>query len=90
LSDCIGFSDQNIRFPESYPTSCLLGFVNVTDCLPADVYKEEFPSGESESEFVFICNNFRELVTKLPMSGDHKICKFGSVVWFDWLVCLKL
>ncbi len=81
MSRFVCFLDQNIKFPESYPTSCLVGYVNVSDCLPSDVYEEKYPSGEfekkvSEYGFVFICDNFRELVCKLPMSGEHKICKF--------------
>lgn len=74
------YSNQNIKFPDSYPTSCLLGYVDLTDCLPADIYKAQFPDGESDSEFVFICDNFRELVTKLPMSGQHKLFKLEKSV----------
>jgi hypothetical protein len=32
--------DMNIEFPANYPTSCLLGYVDLTDCLSADFYKK--------------------------------------------------
>lgn len=69
------YSNHNIKFPDSYPTSCLLGYVDITDCVSSDIYRSQFPNGESESEFVFVCNNFRELIAKIPMSGQHKIYK---------------
>lgn len=76
----IYYSNHNLKFPDSYPTSCLLGYVDLKDCMSADIYKEEFPNGESESEFVFICKNFRELFSKIPMSGQHKIFKLDKGV----------
>jgi len=69
------YSDKDIKCPSSYPTSCLLGYVDLVDCLSSDIYKSKFPNGESESEFVFICKNFKELITKIPMSGQHKLFK---------------
>ena len=66
---------MNLKFPNSYPTSCLLGYVNLEDCLSSEAYKAKYPNGESDSEFVFICKNPRESFVKIPMSGQHKICK---------------
>uniref|UniRef100_A0A8C5ALN7 Activating signal cointegrator 1 n=1 Tax=Gadus morhua TaxID=8049 RepID=A0A8C5ALN7_GADMO len=65
------------RFPKDYPTGCLLGCVNVSDCLTQDQLREQFPDTceESASPFVFICTNPQELVVKFPMKGKHKICK---------------
>jgi len=60
-------------FPHHYPASCLLGSVDVTDCLAQEEYRAQFPDGESESPYVLICTNPQELVMKLPMSGDHKV-----------------
>ena len=37
----VSYSNPNIKFPSAYPTSCLLGYIDLTDCLSADVYKEE-------------------------------------------------
>ncbi|KAL3320696.1 Activating signal cointegrator 1 [Cichlidogyrus casuarinus] len=71
-------------FPSSYPTSCILGSVNVIDVLPLTNYLEQFPEGESSCPFVFICDNPRELLFKLPMKGKHKICQFNlkSIILF--------
>ncbi|XP_068169497.1 activating signal cointegrator 1 [Antennarius striatus] len=68
------------RFPEHYPTSCLLGCVNVTDCLSQDQFREQFSDTceESASPFVFICTNPQELLVKFPMKGKHKIWKLES------------
>ncbi|KAG7283778.1 hypothetical protein CRUP_034402 [Coryphaenoides rupestris] len=67
------------RFPKDYPTGCLLGCVNVADCLTQDQLREQFSDTceESSSPFVFICTNPQELVVKFPMKGKHKICKHG-------------
>ncbi|XP_031704086.1 activating signal cointegrator 1 isoform X2 [Anarrhichthys ocellatus] len=68
------------RFPKDYPTGCLLGCVNVTDCLSQEQFREQFPgtSEESASPFVFICTNPQELLVKFPMKGKHKIWKLES------------
>lgn len=68
------------RFPKSYPTGCLLGCINVTDCLPQEQFRQQFPdiSEESASAFVFICSNPQELLVKFPMKGKHKIWKLEN------------
>ncbi|KAM6943557.1 activating signal cointegrator 1 [Xenentodon cancila] len=68
------------RFPKDYPCGCLLGCVNVTDCLPQEQFREQFPDTceESSSPFVFICTNPQELLVKFPMKGKHKIWKLES------------
>lgn len=68
------------RFPKDYPTGCLLGCVNVTDCLSQEQFREQFPDTceESASPFVFICTNPQELLVKFPMKGKHKIWKLES------------
>lgn len=68
------------NFPKDYPTSCLLGCVNVTDCLSQEQFREQFPDicEESASPFVFICTNPQELLVKFPMKGKHKIWKMES------------
>lgn len=51
----------------------------------------QFPDGESNSPYVFICSNPRELLIKPTMTGQHKICRcflsrshwsFFQVVWY--------
>ncbi|XP_008302887.1 activating signal cointegrator 1 [Stegastes partitus] len=68
------------RFPKDYPTGCLLGCVNMTDCLSQEQFRQQFPDTceESASPFVFICTNPQELLVKFPMKGKHKIWKLES------------
>ncbi|MBN3314068.1 TRIP4 protein, partial [Atractosteus spatula] len=66
--------------PREYPTGCLLGCVNMTDCLSQEQYQKQFSDTceESGSPFVFICSNPQELLVKFPMKGKHKIWKLDS------------
>ncbi|XP_013776774.1 activating signal cointegrator 1-like [Limulus polyphemus] len=70
--------DDFIKFPEQYPTGCLLGCVDLTECLPQEQYREQYPDGESGSPYVFICENPQELLVKFPMKGKHKIFQLDS------------
>lgn len=72
--------NEKIRFPESYPTSCLLGCVTVTNVLSQEEYRKIYPNGESESPYVFICENFQTLPMKFPISGKHKIYKLDTKI----------
>ncbi|KAM7532464.1 hypothetical protein Aperf_G00000132814 [Anoplocephala perfoliata] len=65
-------------FPASYPTGVLMGCVNVDDVLPQKEYRLKFPNGESESPYVFICSDPRELVIKLPMRGRQRIYRLDA------------
>lgn len=67
--------DERIIFPEHYPTSCLLGCVSVVDVLPQEEYRKQYPDGESDSPYVFICDNPYVLPIKFPLQGKHKIYK---------------
>ncbi|KAM4749552.1 activating signal cointegrator 1 [Rhinophrynus dorsalis] len=71
---------KDITFPKDYPTGCLLGCVEVEDCVSQEQFKEQYPSlsQESASPFVFICTNPQELLIKFPMKGQHKIWKLDS------------
>ncbi|XP_069621829.1 activating signal cointegrator 1 isoform X1 [Ranitomeya imitator] len=73
---------KDIKFPKDYPTSCLLGCVEVVDCLPHEQFKEQYSSlsQESASPFVFICTNPQELLIKFPIKGQHKIWKLDSKI----------
>jgi hypothetical protein len=70
--------DHPIDFPTEYPTSVLLGCVDVIDCLDRTSYLEQYPNGESDSEYILICENPQELFFKLPMRGQHKIYKMEN------------
>lgn len=47
---------------------------------PQPPVKNQFPDGESESPYVFICENPRELVVRFPLKGKHKIFPLDSDV----------
>ncbi|NXI79601.1 TRIP4 protein, partial [Rhipidura dahli] len=68
---------KDVEFPSDYPSGCLLGCVDMTDCLSQEQFQEQYPdlSQESGSPFVFICTNPQEMVLKFPIKGKHKICK---------------
>uniref|UniRef100_A0A4W3JGV2 Activating signal cointegrator 1 n=1 Tax=Callorhinchus milii TaxID=7868 RepID=A0A4W3JGV2_CALMI len=66
---------KGVLFPKDYPTGCLLGCVDLLDCVSQEQYREQFTDQESGSPFVFICANPQELLVKFPMKGKHKICK---------------
>ncbi|CAH1254531.1 TRIP4 [Branchiostoma lanceolatum] len=66
-------NEPHLQFPKDYPVACLLGCVDVADVLPQEEYREQYPDGESASDFVFICENFQELIIKFPIKGKHKI-----------------
>ncbi|GBM54626.1 Activating signal cointegrator 1 [Araneus ventricosus] len=68
----------NCDFPKTYPHGCLLGCVDLVDCLPQDEYKVQYPDGEIASPYVFICENAKQLSIKFPMKGKHKIFKLDS------------
>ncbi|XP_055869636.1 activating signal cointegrator 1-like isoform X2 [Biomphalaria glabrata] len=74
------YKGHSLRFPTSYPTASLLGCVNVEDCLSQEDYREQYPDGESNSPFVFICSNPQELLVKFPIKGKHKIYKLDQNV----------
>ncbi|PKU33142.1 hypothetical protein llap_16554 [Limosa lapponica baueri] len=67
---------KDVEFPSDYPSGCLLGCVDITDCLSQEQFNEQCPdlSQESGSPFVFICTNPQEMVVKFPIKGKPKIC----------------
>ncbi|KAL5969710.1 Activating signal cointegrator 1 [Taenia solium] len=69
---------RRMDFPTSYPTGVLLGCVNVDDVLPQKEYRLKFPDGESESPYVFVCSDPRELLIKLPMKGRQRIYRLEA------------
>ncbi|NXJ71989.1 TRIP4 protein, partial [Rostratula benghalensis] len=68
---------KDVEFPSDYPSGCLLGCVDIADCLSQEQFNEQCPdlSQESGSPFVFICTNPQEMVVKFPIKGKPKICK---------------
>ncbi|XP_050074585.1 activating signal cointegrator 1 [Anopheles maculipalpis] len=72
------YEDDTIQFPTQYPAGCLLGCVSVKDCLPQEEYRKQHPNGESDSPFVFVCEEPQELPIRFPLKGDHKIYMLDS------------
>ncbi|KAM9515323.1 activating signal cointegrator 1 [Guaruba guarouba] len=73
---------KDVEFPSDYPSGCLLGCVDVTDCLSQEQFNEQYPdlSQESGSPFVFICANPQEMVVKFPIKGKPKIWKLDAKI----------
>uniref|UniRef100_A0A8B9UKX9 Activating signal cointegrator 1 n=1 Tax=Anas zonorhyncha TaxID=75864 RepID=A0A8B9UKX9_9AVES len=73
---------KDVEFPSDYPSGCLLGCVDITDCLSQEQFNEQYPdlSQESGSPFVFICTNPQEMVVKFPIKGKPKIWKLDSKI----------
>ncbi|XP_025972072.2 activating signal cointegrator 1 isoform X3 [Dromaius novaehollandiae] len=73
---------KDVEFPSDYPSGCLLGCVDMTDCLSQEQFNEQYPelSQESGSPFVFICTNPQEMIVKFPIKGKHKIWKLDSKI----------
>ncbi|CAM9687477.1 unnamed protein product [Ascophyllum nodosum] len=73
----------DVTMPTSYPTSCLLGCVEVVGCMSQREFQEakDIPTGpklESESEFVFLCRDPRKMVLPFSLSGQHKLWKLDK------------
>jgi alkylated DNA repair dioxygenase AlkB len=70
--------NAKIPFPKEYPTSALLGCVDLTHCWSAEefqTYRENHGAGgeDSQSAFVFVCRNPRVLPLPQSHSGQHKL-----------------
>ena len=78
------YYNRDIDFPNDYPTGVLLGCVDVVDVLSQDDYKQKFGGDrqdpmESQSPFVFICENPQELFIKFPNKGELA-SEFGYLI----------
>ncbi|XP_044746061.1 activating signal cointegrator 1 [Coccinella septempunctata] len=83
------YNDPSLKFPTSYPTSCLLGCVEVEDCLNQEVYRKQYPVGESGSPFVLICENPIILPIFYPIVGQHKIYPLDKDLHKCAKMCLR-
>ena len=83
LTYLLSVSGEQLTFPAQYPSGCLLGYVSVQDCLPQEEYRRIYDDGESESPFVFVCSEPKNVPIKFPVKGEHKICKFvcGRIIF---------
>lgn len=70
---------QQSELPKYYPTGQLLGCVTLVDCLPQEEYREKYPDGESDSPYVFICENPTE-IRYIDMKGSKKLYKLDHQI----------
>lgn len=52
-----------------------MGCVNVVDCLSQEEYIVQYPQGENESPFMFICKDSIMMANNFPIKGQHKMCE---------------
>ncbi|KAH9635853.1 hypothetical protein HF086_002413 [Spodoptera exigua] len=83
------FAETEVTFPSFYPTGCLLGCVNVDDCLPQEEYQKKYPGGESDSPYVFICSNPISLRLRFPIKGAHKIYALDKTIHQAAVKCIQ-
>ncbi|KAJ8718082.1 hypothetical protein PYW07_006012 [Mythimna separata] len=83
------YPEMEIKFPSFYPTGCLLGCVNVDDCLPQEEYQKKYPGGESDSPYVFICSNPTSLRLRFPIKGAHKIYSLEKTIHQAAAKCIQ-
>lgn len=79
------YESQGVAIPRmpsesgGYPTSALLGCIDVEACFPQDEYRAvlasnpSMPAEDNDAEFIFWCLRPRRLIVPLKMGGDHKI-----------------
>lgn len=72
------YHGEDINFPKEYPSSCLLGSVDVSNVAGQEEYLSQFPDGESSSPYVFVCENPQVLEVYFPIKGQHKIWKLDK------------
>lgn len=74
-----GLPRIEIPFPESYPTACLLGAVDLVDAKTHDDYMAtKTTREESSSDHVFLCSNPRVLMMPGQCSGEHKLWRIPA------------
>ncbi|XP_065218336.1 activating signal cointegrator 1 isoform X2 [Planococcus citri] len=79
----------DIKFPADYPSSALIGSVNLVDCLTQEQYRIEYPQGELEDPYVFVFENPQPLPIRYPIKGKPNIYKLDEKVHMAAKNCLK-
>ena len=67
---------KEVKFPKRYPTSCLLGCVDLVDIISDTDYKKMVPlefREKSFSPYHFVVKNPHKLDTPIKMPGDFKL-----------------
>jgi hypothetical protein len=69
-------------FPDTYPTSSLLGAVRLVDCVDAPTYAARLPQAELREEntspFLFLLEGSRRLPTPLQHRGKHRMYRLEA------------
>lgn len=80
LKDFYSDFSRGHLFPNDFPTGCILGCVDLVDCLSRDEYTATVPieEQESQSDFVFMVKNPRRLFVPIPILGRPKIYKLDK------------
>jgi hypothetical protein len=78
-----GKSSLKHNFPQKYPTSCLLGCVDVVDVVKRETYVKLIPhelQERTDSKFLFICKNPKKLEIPIKMPGQPNIYKLDESI----------
>ncbi|KAK7576508.1 hypothetical protein V9T40_012794 [Parthenolecanium corni] len=78
----------DMKFPADYPAGCLLGCVDLLDCLTQEQYRSQYPDGEVEDPYVFICENPLALPVRYPVKGKPNIYKLDEKIHKAAATCL--
>jgi len=74
--------NNQAHFPDSYPLGCIIGRVNLVDCLSQEEYQSKYGhAGYIEDPFVFIFDNVIKLKVDVPCPGRQKIYKLEKSVF---------
>lgn len=78
---------EELPWPEHFPSAMLLGCIEVTDCIDQDDYRERCQRGElvneaNGSSYLFVAKNPLQLLVPLRVSGQHKVSDLlaGSII----------
>ncbi|VDP19621.1 unnamed protein product [Soboliphyme baturini] len=75
------YEGTELSLPTEYPSQCLLGYVEVVDCLAQEQYQELYPSGECDAPYVFVCRNAQQLPCNIPIVGKNKIYQLDPTIF---------
>lgn len=74
---------EELPWPQHFPSSMLLGCIEVTDCIDQDEYRERCQKRElvdegNGSAYLFVAEEATQLLVPLKVSGQHKIWKMPA------------
>eukprot|EP00293_Proteomonas_sulcata_P007664 CAMPEP_0184291004 /NCGR_PEP_ID=MMETSP1049-20130417/3119_1 /TAXON_ID=77928 /ORGANISM="Proteomonas sulcata, Strain CCMP704" /LENGTH=359 /DNA_ID=CAMNT_0026598305 /DNA_START=60 /DNA_END=1139 /DNA_ORIENTATION=- len=82
LKEASGSLKPTFALPEDYPTSALLGCIDVVDCVSGEVLKEQAEVGEetTDCEFGFICDRPCRLTVLPHILGQPKLYDLDPIL----------